>query len=99
MAAQQWAEAQAYFISEKTKKLRSGNYSEFPESWLLIQDEWRVPLYNFKEKEEASKICLELIQPSLKLPSFSRIYISSSSLLIRLFPSPIEILEIRDVWN
>lgn len=37
----EWATAMAYFINLKTAKLRAGNYNDFQEHWLLVQDEWR----------------------------------------------------------
>lgn len=99
MAERRWAEALAYFISEKTKKLRAGNYSAFPETWLVVQDEWRVPVHRLEERQEAALMCADMIQPMFKTPSFSRIYISNSSWLVRLAPEPVEVRAIRDLWS
>lgn len=61
MAEKQWAEAMEYFIGSKTEKLRSGNYSEFQNMWLLIQDEWRVPMHSEEEVREGAEMCLPRI--------------------------------------
>jgi hypothetical protein len=99
MAERQWAEALAYFIGEKTKKLRAGNYSTFSEAWLVVQDEWRVPVYRLEDRREAAQMCAEMIQPLLTEPSFSRIYISNSSWLVRLAPGSVEVRAIRNLWH
>lgn len=99
MAEREWAEALAYFIEQKTKKLRAGNYAAFAQTWLVVQDEWRVPVYRFEERFEAALLCAELIRPLLLAPAFSRIYVSNSRWLVRLNPGPVEVRAIRSVWR
>jgi hypothetical protein len=99
MAKRQWAEAQAYFIGEKTKKLRAGNYSDHAEVWLAVQDEWRVPMYGQEHTQTAAQMCLELLRPMLATPSFTRIYVSNSNWLVRLHPGPVEVRPICRLWN
>jgi hypothetical protein len=99
MAERQWAEAHAYFIADKTEKLRRGNYSDFTRHWLLIQDEWTVPMHRVHERHEAAELCATGIQPLLEPPSFSHIFISNSSWLIRLAPAPVHVYGVRDLWN
>lgn len=99
MAERQWAEAIAFFISKKTRKLRARNYGEFDRHWLLMQDEWRVPLNREGEKQEAAELCLPMIDALLAPPSFERIYISSGEYLIRLAPGPVALQPIRDLWR
>ena len=99
MAERQWAEAQAHFIGEKTTKLRAGNYSAFAEAWLVVQDEWRVPVYRLEDRREAAQMCAEMIQPLLTEPSFARIYISNCTWLVRLAPGPVELRAIRNLWH
>lgn len=100
MAERQWAQAQAHFIEAKTKKLRAGNYSAFGSEnvWLLIQDEWRVPVYGREQVLDAARRCMELIQPLLAPPAFGRIYIGNSKWLVRLVPGPLEIRAMRNLW-
>lgn len=99
MAERQWAEAIAFFISEKTRKLRAGNYGEFESHWLLLQDEWRVPVYREEEKQEAAQLCIPKIESLLSVPCFERIYVSSGQYLIRLAPGPVRLQPIRDLWT
>jgi hypothetical protein len=89
MAERQWADAIAFFIDDKTRKLRTGNYSAFSQHWLLIQDEWRVPMYRENEKLKAAQQCRQAVAPLLSEQAFGRIYISSSKWLIRLHPGPV----------
>lgn len=99
MALRQWAEAQSHFIEQKTLKLRANGYSDYTDNWLLIQDEWPVPLFGEQERREASELCVEMIAPLLSLPAFSHIFVGSSSWLIRLAPSPVRLWSTRDLWS
>ena len=99
MPRRQWAEAIAHFIEKKTILLRNGHYLEPMENWLLIQDEWPVPVYSLDERLEAAKLCLERIPTLLEPPAFSHIFICDSSWLIRLHPGPIQSWAIPNLWN
>lgn len=99
MAERQWAHAIAYFVAKKTRKLRAGNYSDFQRHWLLVQDEWRVPVYEEEDKLEAAQLCVPLLKESLGGLSFERIYVSSGSYVIRLAPGPVDIQPVRDLWS
>ena len=99
MAARQWAEAIAHFVERKTAKLRSGSYDATAENWLLIQDEWRVPVYRLEDRREAAKLCIEKIASLLESPAFTRIYVTNSNWLLRLAPGAIEIQPINNLWN
>lgn len=99
MAEHQWAEALSYFIEQKTAKLRAGNYADFQKNWLLIQDEWRVPVYGVGERMKAAKLCAERISHFLQPPSFNAIFICSSKWLMRLAPGPVQVELIRDLWS
>lgn len=99
MAERQWAEAHVHFIAEKTAKLRRGNYSDFKRNWLLIQDEWAVPVYRLEERQEAAKLCAANIEHLLEPPSFSHIFVGNSSWLIRLAPGPVEVFAVRKLWK
>lgn len=99
MAERHWAQALAYFIEQKTMKLRAGNYTDFSENWLLIQDEWRVPVYRQEERLEAAELCVSQISHLLQPPAFSFIFVGSSKWLLRLAPGPVQINLMRDLWN
>lgn len=78
----EWADAIAHFIHQKTKKLRAGNYSEMSKVWLLIQDEWRVPVHGKDDLESAIEFCLPLIPECLIEPCFNKIFICSCNHLV-----------------
>jgi hypothetical protein len=99
MTVRQWAAAQAYFVNGKTKKLRAGHYAEFGENWLLIQDEWPVPMHYLEDFEEAAALCASLIAPQLDSPAFTHIFVVDSSRLIQLAPTPTDIRAIHDLWK
>jgi hypothetical protein len=99
MAETQWAEAIAHFVGRKTRKLREGAYGALPECWLLIQDEWRVPLYRLKERIDAAELCVKRIHELLMKPAFTRIYVSNCQWLVRLAPGPVEAREVNNLWR
>lgn len=98
MAHRQWADAMVQVVSQKTQKLRSGKYNEFSESWLLIQDEWPLPIHNQEEYEEAATLCAEKLAELLRPPAFTHLFVGNSRWLIHLAPKPIEVLAMRDLW-
>lgn len=98
MAERQWAQAISHFVGRKTKKLREGVYDLDRETWLLIQDEWRVPVYRAEERVEAAELCVAQLDSHLTAPAFSRIYVADGKWLLRLVPGPIEMLPIQDLW-
>lgn len=99
MAVRQWAEAMEHFIQIKTEKLRSDYYSEFPHMWLLIQDEWRVPIYDEDEIRESTTLCLAKIESLLNPPCFSSIFICCREWLIILERNKFSIELINDIWR
>lgn len=99
MAERQWAQAHMYVIEQKTKKLRAGNYSNCTENWLLIQDEWPVPMYGCEERKGAAALCAAQIQQLLMPPAFTQIFVGDSSWLLRLVPGPVEIWPMRNLWS
>ncbi len=99
MAAKQWTEAMEYFIRSKTDKLRSGNYSEFQNMWLLIQDEWRVPMHSEEDVRESAEMCLTRISEFLVPPCFSTIYICCRGWLLSFENGRFTMDPIRDLWQ
>lgn len=99
MPKHQWADAIAFFVRQKTEKLRAGNYSDFSKNWLLIQDEWCVPLYREEERRCAAELCLEKIRPLLVTPSFEAIFIGNSKWLLQLAPAPVQVFRMHSVWS
>jgi hypothetical protein len=99
MAERQWAEAMAHFIARKTEKLRRGDYAEFESNWLLIQDEWPVPLHYEEERIEAARMCSVLAQPYLEGQSFANIFVGNSRSLLQLAPCEPKLHQMRDLWR
>lgn len=99
MAEKQWAEAMVDVIAKKTKKLRNGNYSDFTSNWLLIQDEWPVPLYQLEKKMAAASLCLNAAGPYLDEHCFSNIFIGDSTALIHLKRDGVKAYEMVDLWK
>lgn len=99
MAERQWADAISHFVGRKTKKLREGIYDLDRETWLLIQDEWRVPVYRPEDRLEAAELCIAQLDGHLAAPAFSRIYVADGKWLLRLAPGPVEMLPIQDLWR
>lgn len=95
----EWADAMAYFINEKTKKLRAGNYSEFQENWLLIQDEWRVPIHSAADLLKALNSCLPLIKENWIRPCFNKIFIHARKFLVTLTSEGYTIKATPDLWG
>lgn len=53
-AEQQWAEAMAYFIRDKVQTSQIPGFQRFPENWLLIYDNWPLPV--IKPERAAQKL-------------------------------------------
>lgn len=99
MAEEEWAKAMEHFIGSKTNKLRSGNYSEFQNMWLLIQDECRVPIHSEEDVREAAKMCLTRISEFLVSPCFSTIYICCMGWLLSFENGRFTMKPILDLWR
>lgn len=99
MAERQWAEAMSHFIGRKTEKLRRGYYADFDSNWLLIQDEWPVPLHSEEERMEAASLCIELARSYLEGNCFAHVFVGNSRSLIHLCPGAPKLYEMRDLWS
>ena len=99
MAEAQWAEAMEHFIRIKTEKLRTGNYAEFPHMWLLVQDEWRVPMYSREQVEEAAALCLPRIADLQVEPCFTSIFVCSRGWLLSFEVGHFTMEPIRELWR
>jgi len=99
MPENQWARAMAYFIQTKSAKLQAGNYGKNTETWLLIQDEWRVPIYGRAELLSAAKKCLSQISRALNPGRhFELIFICSGETLIIFEKEKIHSQSIKNLW-
>lgn len=99
MAERQWAAGIAYFIEQKTEKLRKGNYADFKSVWLLVQDEWPAPVHYPEGYAEAASLCAAAIASCTVAPCFSRILVGNSRWLITLFPGPVAVEPMNDLWR
>ena len=99
MPQKQWAEGLAHFIEEKTKKLRKGNYSDFTNTWLLVQDEWPAPVHDSDDYVEAASLCVNCISSCTLAPCFSRILVANHRWLISLFPGAPFVEPMNHLWQ
>lgn len=95
----QWAEAMKYFIADKVSKLRRGNYAPLNRLWLLVQDEWRVPIAGIDNRIQAFDMLASGVGSLLNAPSFEAVFILSSPALFILTASRAEVLPLEDIWN
>jgi hypothetical protein len=95
----EWAEAHAYFFEEKLTKLRKGNYEPEKRLWLVMQDEWRVPVTTVEQKLLALSLLLPKLSPLLTGPSFERVFICSDPILFSISPSTWDIYPLENWWR
>lgn len=95
----EWAEAIAYFMLAKTKKLHSGNYASHKNMWLLMQDEWRVPVHSEEDIREAATLCLSLVQNQQLQSCFSKVFICSGKWLLSFTSNDFSMSPIVDLWR
>lgn len=95
----EWAEAHEHFIAEKVRKVRNGNYEPTKRLWLLVQDEWRVPVSGVGNRLHAADLLLPRVRKQFTPPSFEEIFVSSSPLLFRFSATEFEVKPLEDPWN
>ena len=88
----EWANAHAYFIEDKIQKLRKGNYQPLERVWLVMQDEWRVPVTTEDEK----LLALSYLLP--KLPRL-RVFICSNSMLFEIAAADHNVYPLENWWQ
>jgi len=99
MAERSWAEAMEYFVKQKTAKLRAGNYREFQDVWLLVQDEWRAPVYHSDELTLAVSLAAARIAPLLVAPSYSRVIVCRNSTIVTFTEAGTALTPVVDLWR
>jgi hypothetical protein len=95
----EWADAHAFFIEDKVKKLRKGNYQPEERLWLLMQDEWRVPVTTVEQKILALSMLLPKLPHLLAKPSFERIFICSSSIMFEVSAVAWNVYPLENWWQ
>ena len=95
----EWADAHAYFIEDKVQKLRKGNYQPLDRMWLVMQDEWRVPVTTDDEKMLALSFLLPKLPNLLAPPSFERIFICSNSILFDITATGCNVFPLENWWQ
>ncbi|MFO1152645.1 MAG: hypothetical protein U1E42_03110 [Rhodospirillales bacterium] len=88
----EWAEAMAYFIGQKTDKLRMQYFNRFNEDWLLIYDNW--PLPDVDIELAAQYLCS--IAGSCE---FSYVYILSGENLLEVSSLKWRRFEVKNLWT
>jgi len=96
---QEWARAHAYFIEDKVRKLRKGNYKPLERVWLVMQDEWRVPVTTIEEKLVALSKLLPILDGLLLAPSFERVFICSEPALFEVTATGWNIFPLENWWQ
>jgi len=95
----EWANAHAYFVEDKVQKLRKGNYQPLNRVWLVMQDEWRVPVSTVDEKLLALSLLLPMLPNLLSRPSFERIFICSNSILFDIRSTEWNVYPLENWWQ
>jgi hypothetical protein len=96
---QEWAEAHAYFVEDKVQKLRKGNYQPLTRVWLVMQDEWRVPVTTVDEKMLALSLLLPKLPVLLQAPSFERVFICSNPVMIEITATDSHVYPLDNWWH
>lgn len=99
MAERNWAEAIEYFVAQKTAKLRSGNYAVFSEMWLVVQDEWRVPIYYPEELNLAVILVTPKLAAWLRAPAYSRVFVCRSQTVITFTSLGVTFTPVLNLWH
>ena len=94
-----WAKAISYFADKKLEKLRAGAYSDFPENWLLVHDEWAMHPVTAKEQALAVALLAANSKPLFSGQCFSRIMIEGSAWLTCLTAEASKVTPVVDLWN
>lgn len=83
-----WAKLIANSFEDKVKKLRQGNYQDkegsFDETWLLIQEEARVPVHSKEDLELALKYLKPKLEHLYKERCFDKIFIHSCGYFVEI---------------
>ena len=95
----EWADAHAYFIKNKVQKLRNGNYKPLDRIWLLMQDEWPVPVITDDEKMLAFSFLQTMLPCLLAPPSFERVFICSNSILFDITATECNFYPLENWWQ
>lgn len=99
MAECSWAAAMEHFIRQKLAKLRSGNYSGFDELWLLVQDEWRAPMYYESQLAGAMELITGKIPELFESPCFARVFICRNQSIIQLQSQGWSSTQVNNLWQ
>lgn len=92
----EWAQAMFHFIEKKVETLLKEGFKRFDQDWLLIYDNWRLPLLN---RREAAPFLLNLVNGSEVLNEFKRIYIITGQYLCEIASTDIQFYDINDLWD
>lgn len=99
MAERSWAEAMEYFVMQKTVKLRAGNYQEFSNMWLLVQDEWRAPVFYPEELALAVNLTKLRLAPLFVPPAYSRVIVCRNNVIVTFTEHGTTFTPIVDLWQ
>jgi hypothetical protein len=99
MAERNWAEAIEYFVAQKTAKLRSGNYAEFSEMWLVVQDEWRAPVYHPQELSLAVSLVAPRLAALLDPPAYTRLFVCRNHTVIMFTRTAVTFTPVLNLWH
>ncbi len=91
----EWAEAMLYVLTQKSQSFSKPGYRLFPTNWLLIYDNWPVPV----ELPEAATRLTELLKEPGVQPSFHRVFVESDKTICDFHGLSYSAQPMRELWR
>lgn len=88
-----------YFVEQKTAKLRAGNYQEFQDVWLLVQDKWRAPVHHAEELALAVKLGAARLASLFVARAYSRVIVCRNKTIITFTQGGTTLSPVVDLWH
>lgn len=92
----EWAAAMFHFLNEKIYSAQKPGYKLFESNWLLIYDNWRLPVLHL---EEAQPIFSQLCSEGAPFSTFSNIFILTGKHLCQFTKVSSAIFPINELWQ
>lgn len=92
----EWADAINHFVLEKKLKIAKDGFDRYDENWLLVYDNWPLPVVN---REKASRILHPVLLDSGAFEDFNLIFVMSDKYLIEFSSAGDTLHEVNDLWD
>lgn len=92
----EWAEAINHFVLEKQVKIAKDGFERYDENWLLVYDNWELPVVN---REKASRILHPVLLDSGAFEDFNLIFVMSDKYLVEFSSVGDTLHEVNDLWD